>query len=58
MQDTSSFHPRVMESVSPTIKRRNLHVLNILNIKLSQSSHKNEMNILNIMFSHHLIKIK
>ena len=27
VQDTSSFHPRVMEPVSPTIKMRNSHVL-------------------------------
>ena len=27
VQDSSSFHPRVIEPVSPTIKRRNLHVL-------------------------------
>ena len=27
VQDTSSFLPRVMEPVSPTIKRRHLHVL-------------------------------
>ena len=27
VQDSSSFPPRVMEPVSPTIKRRNLHVL-------------------------------
>ena len=27
VQDSSSFHPRVIEPVSPTIKRRNLNVL-------------------------------
>ena len=27
VQDSSSFHPRVIEPLSPTIKRRNLHVL-------------------------------
>ena len=27
VQDSSSFHPRVIEPVSPTIKKRNLHVL-------------------------------
>ena len=27
VQDSSSFHPRVIEPVSPTIKRRNLNIL-------------------------------
>ena len=27
VQDSSSFHPRVIEPVSPTMKRRNLHAL-------------------------------